>query len=347
MANLWSSLKIKNLNLANRLVMPPMALDIASETGQVTNSMIDHYTARTPFSISRGTGAQGLGLIIVEHSYVSKFGKAHPRQLGIYDDKQIPGLKKLADCIHKTGVPVGIQLSHAGARGMEYTAGPSSIPVPFLHRFAGGESLDDSLSTPADIPRQMGTREILQVVEDFAQGAARAQMAGFDLVEIHGAHGYLLNQFFSPLTNQRTDEYGGTLVNRLRLSLEIIHAIRDTVGADFPVFYRLGADDLLPGGNEIGQGAAAAKILENAGVDCLDISGGLGGYLRSGPEGFFGYMADAIKAVTEVPVLLTGGIKTAGFANQMVVAGNADLIGVGRTLLTDPDWANRAWLSSH
>ncbi|HZK43275.1 MAG TPA: NADH:flavin oxidoreductase [Syntrophomonadaceae bacterium] len=340
MSDLWSSISLKGLYLKNRLVMPPMALDIASESGEVTEKIIEHYRSRAKM----GDAKQSPGLIIVEHTYVSPEGIAHPNQLGIYDDFLIPGLQRLVEAIHETGVPVGIQLSHAGARGLKQSQGPSSIPLPFLKRFNRGG--DSENAQKINIPTQLENEDISKIVKDFAQGAERAQKAGFDMIDIHGAHGYLLNQFFSPLTNHRSDGYGGHLYNRMRFPLEVFAAIRTTVGADYPIFYRLGADDRISGGNTIEDGIKAAVILEKSGVDCLDLSGGVGGYIKNGPEGFFSYMAEAVKEHTSLPVLLTGGIKTGHFANQLVSKGHADLVGVGRAILADPTWVNRAWLET-
>lgn len=340
-SDLRSPLEIKSLKLNNRLVMPPMALDIASENGGVTERMIQHYTSRAALDCDEEY-SKGLGLIILEHSYVRKDGKVHPRQLGVYDDQCITGLTQLAQSIHQAGVPAGLQLSHAGARGLEESVGPSSIPVPFLKRFKrAGEAYGSE--SQESTPRQLDKEEIFRIAAAFARGAERAKAAGFDLVEIHGAHGYLLNQFFSPLTNQRKDEYGGSLINRLRFPLEVLEAVRAAVGSDYPVFYRLGADDRMAGGNEIADGIEAAKLLEKTGADCLDLSGGLGGYIQKGPEGFFCYMADAIKPHVTVPILLTGGIKTGAFANRLVSQGHADLVGVGRAILADPNWVSQAW----
>ena len=157
----------------------------------------------------------------------------------------------------------------------------------------------------------------------------------------------MLNQFLSPLTNQRRDDYGGSLDNRLRLPLEVLAAVRRAVGDDYPVFVRLGADDRMEGGYNIEEGVRAAATLAQAGADCLDLSGGVGGYMRSGPEGFFVYMADAVKKVVLAPVLVTGGIKTGAYADKIISEGHADLVGVGRSILADPDWTARAWLETH
>lgn len=220
-------------------MLPPMALDIATKKGEVTDRLIQHYRLRS----------RGPGLVIVEHSYVNPEGRAHPHQLGIYSDTLIDGLKRLAAEIHREGTPVGIQISHAGMRAMRSPSGPSHIRSQYLLRFGEtNENFNRGLS------RKLGPVNIKKIISDFAQAALRAQKAGFDFVEIHGAHGYLLNQFYSPLTNFRHDEYGGGLLQRLRLSLEVIRAVRSAVGEDMPIFYRLGADDRLPGGNTIDDG---------------------------------------------------------------------------------------------
>lgn len=303
-----------------------MALDIATEKGEVTPKLIEHYRLR----------AKGTGLIIVEHSYVNRFAQAHPCQLGIYDDELIPGLKHLAEEIHKEGVPVGIQISHAGARALSFPCGPSGIQSKYLSRFGQKDPIKGSQKLSKD--------GIQQIVNYFAQAARRAQIAGFDFVEIHGAHGYLLNQFYSPLTNLRRDEYGGTLEKRLRFPIEVIKAVRGAIGENMPIFYRLGADDRLAGGNCIEDSIIAASLLREAGVDCLDLSGGICGYLKNGPEGFFAYMGKAIKPVLDIPVIITGGIKTGIKANEMIVDHSADLVGVGRALLQDPEWVYKEWL---
>lgn len=303
-----------------------MALDIATKEGEVTDRLIQHYRLRS----------RGPGLIIVEHSYVNPEGRAHTHQLGIYSDTLIDGLKRLAAEIHREGTPVGIQISHAGMRAMNSPTGPSNIRSRYLLRF--GETKKNMKKEPS---RKLNLESIKKIVDDFAQAALRAQKAGFDFVEIHGAHGYLLNQFYSPLTNFRHDEYGGSLKQRLKITLEVIQAVRSAVGEDMPIFCRLGADDRLPGGITIEEGVTAAMLLREAGVDCIDLSGGICGYLKNGPEGFFTYMARRIKPVVDIPIMVTGGIKTGFAANEIIMDHSADLVGVGRALLHDPDWVQR------
>lgn len=343
---LWTPLSIRNLHLGNRLVMPPMALDNATATGEVTPELLGHYMARARAKGANNDSHSGIGLIIVEHCYVNPAGKAHPRQLGIYDDTLIAGLKRVADGIHAAGAAAGIEISHAGMRGLNRLLGPSAIQTP-LSRHAVADPNTGKQNVSAVAPEELDLNGIGNIVEDFARAAVRAKQAGFDLVDIHCAHGYLLNQFLSPLTNHRRDAYGGGLHNRLRLSLEVLSAIRQAVGEDYPVFIRLGVDDRIEGGYTVEEGTRAAAMLAQTGVDCLDLSGGLGGYIRSGPEGFFVYMADAVKKATSVPVLVTGGIKTAHYANKIVNEEHADLVGIGRAILADPNWAARAWLETH
>ncbi|NLL52009.1 MAG: NADH:flavin oxidoreductase [Peptococcaceae bacterium] len=328
MSKVFSPLQIKNLHLNNRLVMPPMALDIATEQGEVTSKLIAHYLAR----------AQGIGLIIVEHTYVLPEGKAHPRQLGIYDDALLPGLKSLVDRVHELGVPLGLQITHAGARALNNPQAPSAVICPHLARFG----LSPELSAQ-EIPAELSLEDMKNICTAFARAAARAKEAGFDMVEIHGAHGYLLNQFYSPLTNQRTDEYGGSLENRLRFPLEVIASVKKAVGPHMPVFYRLGADDRLPGGNTIKDSKNAVPFLVRAGVDCLDLSGGISGYLKEGPPGFFNYLAEEIKPIADIPVLVTGGITSLKMAEELVATGKSDLVGIGRAMLSEPDWVQKSF----
>jgi NADPH2 dehydrogenase len=345
MTTLFSPLRINNLTIPNRLVMPPMALDLASEKGEVTSKLIEHYVHRAqahpnPHSPGKRNGETatraGIGLIIVEHTYVNPSVKAHPRQLGIDDDSLIPGLEKLVEAIHKMGVPIGLQISHSGARALETPTAPSSLVSPYLRRF--GKEISDTL----EIPVELSIEDINLIIKDFSAAAHRAKEAGFDLIEIHGAHGYLLNEFFSPLTNKRQDQYGGSFENRLRLPLEVITAVKKVVGEELPVFYRLGADDRILGGIGLEDSLRAVPYFVEAGVDCLDISGGICGYLKEGPEGFFTYLSKEIKRISSVPVLVTGGITQASSAHQIITEQSADLVGVGRAMLKDPDWAKKA-----
>ncbi|MFW6035637.1 MAG: NADH:flavin oxidoreductase [Halothermotrichaceae bacterium] len=324
MTNLLSSLKIKDLELTNRIVMPPMANELADKKGYMNPEHIEHYLGRPE-----------VGLIIVEHSYINLEGKASPNQLGIYKDEQIPGLKELVDAVHKAGNKIGIQINHAGSGATSRDIRGARNLAPSAVRHPGREN--------NEIPERLSVKQMEKIKKDFVQAAIRAKKAGFDMVEVHGAHGYLLNQFISPLTNQRNDNYGGSLENRSRFPLEVVEAVRNVLGKDYPLFFRLGCDDFLPDGLTVEDGIKIAPKLAAAGVDVIDLTGGLRGYEPAGnEEGFFVYLAEAIKPVTDAYILITGGIKTADFASKIVEENKTDLVGVGRALLKDKLWAKKA-----
>lgn len=319
MPGLFDPIEINNLRLKNRIVMPPMETSRAGLDGSVTQEVIDHYVRR-----ARG----GVGLIIIEHTFVMPNGRLSPRQLGLYDDRLIPGFRLLADAIHEQNVPCVIQLNHAGSRTTtdiigEQPVSASDIPLP-----TGGE-----------IPRSLSKEEIIDIIDAFGKAAARAKEAGFDGVEIHGAHGFLLNQFASPLTNKRNDEYGLDLTGRMRFPLEIIQAVRDTVGIDYILLYRLGADDLIDGGITIEDGIEMAKLIVNEGIKIVDVSGGLGGSRPADMKpGYFVPQASVIKKNIDVPVIAVGAITTGELADDIIRDGEADLVAIGRALLKNPDW---------
>ncbi|MDW7675172.1 MAG: NADH:flavin oxidoreductase [Bacillota bacterium] len=321
MINLLSPINIKGVQLKNRMVMPPMASYLAREDGELTKELEDYY-------IQRGD----VGLIIIEHSYISPEGRVKNRQTRIDREVDIDNLLKLTEAIHQQSeAKVGIQITHAGGAADsnvigQLPLGPSAIKVP----------------RGVEIPGELTEKDIKRLIECFASAAIRAKKAGFDLVEIHGAHGYLLCQFLSPFSNKRTDKYGGSKENRLRFPLEVVKAVREAVGLDYPLFYRLGADDRISGGLTVEEAAWAAPQLVAAGVDAIDLSGGHCGYLAHDIDGFFNYLAEAIKPTVSVPVMITGGIKDPLYANSIVVEGKADLVGVGRSLLKNPNWAKKA-----
>jgi 2,4-dienoyl-CoA reductase-like NADH-dependent reductase (Old Yellow Enzyme family) len=327
MSYLQQPLTTGKLPLKNRLVMPPMATSKAEADGRVSPGLLDYYDEK-----SRG-GA--IGLVIIEHSYIAKQGQNREGQPAVADDSMVEGLSRLSGLIHRNGSKTAMQINHVG--GTASTAvtgsdavGPSGVPNP-------GGSPDPTL-------RAMTLDEIAAVPGMFAAAARRVKAAGFDGVEIHAAHGYLLDQFFSPLTNLRTDEYGGDVHGRIRLHLEVIAAVREAVGDEFPVLLRLGAADYLEGGARIEDSVIAAATFENAGVDMLDITGGMRGYIR--PEhdepGYFAELSEPIRDAVSIPVILTGGVTEPEQADGLLAAGVADLIGVGRAILKDSGWAQRA-----
>lgn len=325
MSFLLKPLQAGTLLLANRLVMPPMATAKAEADGKVSQAILDYYAEKS--------AGGHIGLVIIEHSFIRGEGKASENQLSVADDSVIAGLKKLADIIRLNGSKSVVQINHAGSAAVGEVIGTTPVgPSAVANPRKGG------------IPREVTRQEIAEIVAAFRDAARRVKAAGFDGVEIHSAHGYFLNQFFSPLTNKRTDEYGGDVQNRIRIHLQVIEAVRAVVGADFPVFLRLGAADYSEGGTSIEDSQSAARQFEKAGVDILDISGGFSGYTIPGVtgQGYFAPLAEAIKKVVSIPVILTGGITEAQAAERLLAEGKANLIGVGRAVLQDSQWARKA-----
>jgi NADPH2 dehydrogenase len=323
MAGLFDPIDINGFELKNRMVMAPMATNMATPEGRITDRHVKHYTARAE---------GGVGLIILEHTYVAVEGKLARNQTGLYDDGLVSDLKRLVDAIHEAGSKVIIQLTHAGARTTKETTGSQPLgPSPIR--------LPDGVETPriASIP------EIKKIVTAFIEGSRRAIEAGCDGIELHGAHGFLLNQFVSPLTNHRNDEYGGTTENRARFAAEIIRGVKNILGGK-PVFYRFGADDMVSGGLTHQEGQEVASILEHAGVSVLDISGGLGVGDSYGfsEQGFFVPLAERIKRVVKVPVIGVGNITEPEFADRIIRENRVDLVAIGRKLLSDPDFPHKA-----
>lgn len=331
MFHLERPLKIKNMILQNRLVMPPMATERSAPGGGVSDRTVDYYEEKA----ADGT----LGLVITEHAFVLPQGKASPNQSGLDSDDKIVGYRRLTDTVHKYGTKVAVQLSHAGGRATEKVTG-EPVVGPSLGPVRGAEGPQ----------RAMTEEDIHAVVVAFGQAARRAKEAGFDAVEIHSAHNYLLDQFYTPYYNHRTDDYGGDLGNRIRIHLEVIRAVRQAVGEEFPVFLRLGACDYVEGGATIQDAVAASVAFEQAGVDLLDISGGVQDYIVKGREGIQGYFAPesmAIRQAVHIPVLLTGGITEPAAAEQLLTDGAADLIGVGRAILKNSHWGKEALETLH
>ena len=322
---LKSPLKAGRFTLKSRLVLPPMATGKAMN-GLATDENVSYYDEMT-----RGGY---LGLAVLEHCYVSKEGQASEHQLSIAEDACVSSLAKIAEISHKNGVPIIAQLNHAGSAAKQAITGLKPISAtamlnPRNKRLNVGE---------AEMPDGMSAEDIGRIIKCFAESARRAKEAGYDGVEIHSAHGYLLDQFYSPLSNKRTDEYtGATIEGRTRLHAEIIKAVRAVTGEDFFISLRLGATDSMEGGSDIADVPAAAQILTDAGIDLLSISGGMCAYFRPGFEGqgIFADLSEAAKKASDVPVLLTGGITEKEAAERLLSEGKADLIGVGRAFLKD------------
>jgi 2,4-dienoyl-CoA reductase-like NADH-dependent reductase (Old Yellow Enzyme family)/thioredoxin reductase len=327
--HLFSSVTINGMILKNRAVMPAMGTGYGNADGTVSDRLVA-YLAR------RAKG--GTGLIITEVCAVDPRGKGFPNEIGAWSDAFIPGLSGLTEAIHREGGKIALQLHHAGRETFEAAAGgkpeaPSPIPSAVL-----GQPCEE-----------MSLERIAAVIDAFARAAERAKKAGFDAVEIHGAHGYLLNQFLSPFSNQRTDEYGGSEENRSRFVLEILAAVREAVGPDFAVIVRVSADELIRGGFDLAFMKRLAPLLAASGADAIHCSVGV--YSTPGnlsiasmdtEPGFNLFRARAIKEVVAVPVIGVGRINDPELAEKALAAGDADLISFGRQHLTDPDFIAKA-----
>lgn len=319
-----NEIKIGKLTAGNRLVMPPMAT-AKTEAGHVTDELVEYYRDRAVYSHP--------GIVITEHSCIAPDGRAHASMMLICDDGMIEEHRRLTDAIHEGGCLAFVQVNHAGSNGMDEPVSASDVPLP--------------LKPDNKPPRPLTAEEIRAMEKVYAAAAVRAVKAGYDGVEIHCAHGYLLNQFYSPLTNKRTDAYGGELENRMRFLLETVAAVREAIGPDVPLAVRLGGADYLPGGSTEEDAVEAAKLLEKAGVDLLDLSGGMCFYTRPDHKepGYFSSMTEKIKKAVSVPVMLTGGVRTLADAERLLQEGKADLIGVGRSLLKDAHWLEKQSIS--
>jgi NADPH2 dehydrogenase len=325
MPNLLTPLPLRGLTLRNRIVMPPMWSGQATPDGLVTSAIVEYHKRRA---------AAGCGLVMVEHAFVHPRGRHSATQIGVHHDETIEGLGTLARAIRNEGAASCLQLAHAGSRSVSRITGSRPLgPSEVLHPYG----------PDGDVPEAMTAPAFEEVVRAFGDAAARARAAGFDTVEIHAAHGFLLGQFLSPLTNHRTDEYGGVLENRCRLHLAVLAEVLARVDADCPVFVRLGAHDETPGGLEIDDACATASRLAKAGAAMIDVSGGLQGSRGVGKgAAYFVRYAQAIRGAVTVPVMVAGGIGEPVLADRVIREGWADLVGIGRAMLTDPEWAARA-----
>lgn len=313
------------LELKSRLVFPPMGTHTANSDGTVSARTLEHYT-----KICSGSD---IGIAVVEHCYVALSGRAYPNQISLETDAALPSITKLAERIKADGTKAFLQLNHCGSRADVQGTGIQPMSASSDITVSGRISSRSREMTQDDI-HEMSCR--------FAAAAMRVKKAGFDGVEIHAAHSYLMNQFYSPITNHRTDEYGGSRENRLRFLCETVSLTRVAVGEDFPISVRLGACDYMDGGITEDDGVFAAKKLEQLGVDVLSVTGGLCGFIV--PQllqnrAYFEELTRKIKNSVSIPVVCTGGVTEPQVADSILRDGSADLIGVGRTVFKNPAWA--------
>jgi 2,4-dienoyl-CoA reductase-like NADH-dependent reductase (Old Yellow Enzyme family)/thioredoxin reductase len=321
---LWESFRIGRMELKNRVVMPPMVTRYGSDDGFVTERTRNYYEAR-----ARG----GAGLIIVEATYVHRQGWAFLNQLGISDDKFIPGMKELVDTVHKHGAKIAIQIHHGGREAKSTVSGLQPVSASPLPGLAG------------ETPREMAVEEIAETVAYFADAALRAKTAGFDGVELHGAHGYLIDQFLSPSSNKRKDDYGGSVNNRARFFLEIIADVKEAVGDDYPVWCRMDGREYGVEGITLEDARKTARLVEEAGLAAIHVSAwGPAAPTNRTTATFTPVviedLAEGIKKAVSVPVIAVGRI-TPEDAERLLQQGKADLIAIGKAMLVDAEWTNK------
>lgn len=330
--------RMKGLELRNRIVVSPMCMYSAKTgTGLANDFHLVHYG-----SLALG----GAGLIMTEATAISPEGRISPYDLGLWQDDQIGPLGHITDFAHKHGAKIGVQLAHAGRKASTHRPGDGNGTVSSER--GGWPVIGPSEGAYAEHyprPRAMTAEEIAATPAAFAAAARRAEIAGFDTVEIHAAHGYLLHQFLSPLSNKRSDEYGGPFENRIRLLLEVVRAVRGVWPEHLPLLVRLSATDWLEGGWDVQQSVELAKLLRYEGVDVLDVSsGGLDPrqQIEVGPLYQVPFAAQIKKAAPELNVMTVGLIDTPMQAEQVLQEGLADWVALGRALLRDPHWPQRA-----
>jgi dimethylglycine catabolism A len=326
--------RIGPVEIKNRIVMPPMTTRTADAEGFVTDDTVAYYMARV-----RG----GVGLITVEMASPEKVGRHRRHEVGIYDDKFVPGLTRLVADIHQGGANASIQLGHGGGHTRidicgETPIAPSAIPHPVY------ETTFETI-----IPEEMTKARIAQTIAAHVAAARRAEAAGFDCVEVHAAHGYLISQFHAPFENRRTDEYGGSLENRARFGLEALRAVKEAVPR-LGVIYRLSVEDFFAGGLSFGEGRQIAIWAADAGADAVHVTAGHYRSLPSAqivlppmtyPDGTFLEFAADVKSRIAVPVIAVGRLGDPALAQSAVENGKTDFVALGRTLVADPQWVNK------
>ncbi len=334
MPHLFETTTIKSLTLPNRFIRSATWEGLAADDGSVTPRLID-----VAVKLAQG----GVGLIISGHAYVSREGQAGSWQLGAYSNELVPGLAEMVKAVHDSGGKIAMQLAHAGSKAATRLSGLEPI----------GPSIADIEGK--QVGREMTKKDIVQVARAFAAAAQQARTAGFDAVQIHGAHGYLVSQFLSPFFNKRKDEYGGSIENRARFAVDVLKAIRKKVGQDFPIFIKLNSEDFLPNGLTVDDMIKACEMLELAGIEGIEMSGGtfLSGKnspSRQGkpgpgkPEAYYEPAARRYKKTVKAPLMLVGGLRTIETAEKLVTDGVIDYIAMCRPFIREPGLVNR-WKS--
>jgi len=332
MSPLFDTTSIKNLTLANRFIRSATGTGMANNLGQVTPKLTKHI-----MELVEG----GVGLIISGHACVHPSGQSSTHQLCIYNNSHIPGLSALVEKVHNKGGKIVAQLNHVGAHSKSTVT--DTAPVSSSSNYATGPDC-----------RAMTQNDIDELVQAFRDASVRAKKAGFDGVQLHAAHGYLLSQYLSPVYNERTDDYGGSIENRTRITVEAYNAMRSTVGDDYPIMIKMNVTDFLDEGISLEDAVAAASIFDEVGFDSIELSGGIiWGWntyginwspCRNVTEVYYQDTAKTLKQILRTPIILTGGIKSYHEAERIIRDGDADYIGLCRPLIREPDLVNR-WKS--
>ena len=328
--NLFKPIKIGPLEIKNRISIPAMGTEVGNPDGSVSDAMVEYYRQRAE---------GGFGLIVTEVMAVDPLGKANPNEPGLWDDSLIPGLKRLTDEVHKYGAKIFVQLHHAGRQTASMIIGSQPLaPSPIM------------CAAINQTPREFKTEEVWDLIEKHGDAARRVKQAGFDGVEIHCGHGYLISQFMSPYANKRVDEFGGDITSRMKFPVEIIKNIREKCGVDFPIMAKMSADERVYGGMTIDESAVMAKMMEDAGLGAICVSTGIGGtpdscrWVVAPAAAKPGYNLEAcerIKGAVKIPVGICGRIVDPAFAETILADGKADLITLGRASLADPEFPNK------
>jgi len=330
---LFETTEISGMKLRNRFVRSATWEGMADEEGRCTPELSELMV-----QLARG----GLGLIITSHAYVRSDGQAGPRQLGIYEDRLGENLRGMVQAVHQHGAAIALQISHAGYFSSAKIIKQTPLAPSQVAEFA---------KSPRN---EITTKDIQGIITAFGQAAYRAKKAGFDAVQIHAAHGYLLGQFLSPAFNKRKDGYGGDLENRAKILLEVLQEVRRAVGSQFPVMVKLNSDDYLNGGLHLEDSLQVGMMLQQAGIDAIELSGGTmvsgdlnpsrSGILSEKKEAYFRNAGKAFKENLDLPLILVGGIRSFHLAEQLIQEGYADYISMSRPFIREPHLINR-WMS--
>ncbi|NIO16987.1 MAG: NADH:flavin oxidoreductase [Deltaproteobacteria bacterium] len=334
MMTLFDEFTLGNITLSNRFVRSATWEGMCDDRGVPTEKLASLYE-----ELAKG----GVGLIITGYAYVREDGKGNPFQMGLYDDALVPHLKELVSRVHALGGKIVAQIVHAGGQGKESVSGMRTIAPSAI-----------SFPSYPEVPGEMTGKDIEDVIGAFGEAAVRSVRCGFDGVQIHGAHGFLISQFLSPLTNKRKDEFGGSLENRSRFLMEVLRRVREGVGKDFPVLIKINADDFLTGGFSFGDLIRLAKMLEDEGLDGMEVSGGTPasgdrnpariGILGIEEEAYHREYASILKSQVRFPIILVGGLRSPALLEEILLSGDADLFSLSRPFIREPGLVSR-WSS--